>query len=71
MSTTTIVRKTCDQCRMETINGFRAHELGCPGAWKDRPIDCFLCGCLFQPTNLQDKVCQDCRNNENDPYGED
>ncbi len=70
MSTATF-KKTCDQCQMTTINGYRAHELGCPNAWKNRRIDCFQCGFEFQPTSVHDKVCQACRNSENDPHEED
>ncbi len=70
MSTATF-KKTCDQCQMVTINGFRAHEFGCPGAWKDKPVDCFICGFQFNPTSVHDKVCQDCRHAENDPHEED
>ena len=51
----------CDGCSPSRINGLFCHEEGCPEAWRDRAISCFVCGCAFFPAEQDQQVCQDCR----------
>jgi hypothetical protein len=56
-----VKERYCDSCQMLGINGMACHETGCPDAWRDCAVDCFECGCAFQPTESRwQKVCPDC-----------
>lgn len=63
MPATTKPKKTkrvpCDGCQIAYINGVRCHEHGCPEAWKDKPVECFECGCDFLPTERGQRICSD------------
>lgn len=51
----------CDSCEVVYINGVRCHEQGCPEAWKEKKVACFVCGFDFQPEERYQNVCPDCR----------
>ena len=52
----------CDGCSPSMINGTLCHETGCPDAWRDYSVECFECGCDFQPESRGQRVCPDCLN---------
>jgi hypothetical protein len=58
----------CDGCSPSTINGTLCHEQGCPDAWRDYSVECFECGCDFQPEHRGQQTCPDCLSDERDGY---
>lgn len=52
--------KSCNSCAALVINGIYCHEHGCPEAWRDQSIDCYVCGFEFTPETRYAKVCPDC-----------
>jgi hypothetical protein len=59
----------CQSCQEVRINGVKVHEAGCPEAWRDTPIPCWVCGFDFLPIEnpgipsmRRYAVCPDCRN---------
>lgn len=57
-----LVHNGCDGCSPSTINGIICHEQGCPDSWKDKTVDCFVCGCDFYPQEKNNSICEDCEN---------
>lgn len=51
----------CDGCSPVRINGVFCHEPGCPDAWRDYAVECFVCGCDFYPKSRYQNHCPDCR----------
>ena len=49
----------CDQCEMLAINNIATHEIGCPIAWKDYPVECSWCGTEFMPEEKRQKFCDE------------
>ena len=47
----------CDGCNPAMINGRLCHEHGCPDAWRDYTIECYGCGCDFQPEYRNQTYC--------------
>jgi hypothetical protein len=60
------VKIMCNSCKMLKINGVKCHETGCPDAWKDKAISCFVCGFDFIPEERFQTVCNDCQNVDQD-----
>jgi hypothetical protein len=56
----TMQAANCDSCCPTTINGVFCHERGCPDAWRDEQVECWVCGYDFQPTEQHQRVCPDC-----------
>lgn len=54
----------CGQCEPLMINGVFCHEHGCPNAWRDTKIACFVCGFDFYPKERYQIVCNDCNEQE-------
>lgn len=54
----------CDGCSIARINGVLCHETGCTEAWKDKLVECFICGYGFFPEERNLRVCPDCSNSE-------
>lgn len=51
----------CHACEVLMINGVRCHETGCPEAWREIPIPCFVCGYDFiREDSRYRKICPDC-----------
>jgi uncharacterized Zn ribbon protein len=53
---------TCESCNIATINGVRAHEHGCPNAWKDVLVACKECDDKFLRENRFQIKCESCLN---------
>lgn len=54
----------CQSCKAVMINGVYCHERGCPDAWRDKRIACWICGYDFAPKERGQCVCSDCKSDE-------
>lgn len=52
----------CDGCNIQVVNGVVCHEQGCPYVFKDRKIECSICGFDFYPEDMFQNICSDCKN---------
>ena len=51
----------CDGCMVNTVNGVRCHEHGCPSAWREEVRECLWCGTAFVPESPLERFCSaDC-----------
>jgi hypothetical protein len=50
----------CNGCSPAVIQGVLCHEQGCPDAWRDHEVECYVCGCDFYPEYRNQTVCDDC-----------
>ncbi len=51
---------SCGSCEVLAINGLRAHEIGCPSAWRDERRECRWCGQRFAPDQRMQRECSIC-----------
>jgi hypothetical protein len=49
----------CDGCSPTVINGVFCHEIGCPDAWLDYPVECKWCGREFYPEIRGQEFCDE------------
>lgn len=61
----------CDGCAPAMIQGRLCHEAGCPNAWRDREVECRLCGDRFYAEGSRQDTCFECLNDGFDDDRED